>query len=415
MSFRETEFGLIPKMWEICELKDKVEITMGQSPKSEFYNADGKGIPFMQGRTAFGEKYHSIDTWCTDPKKYAKKNDVLMSVRAPVGDVNIAKMDLCIGRGLASLRMKNKNNEFLYYLLKNYVDIIVSRESGTVFGSINKLGIESLKLPFPNDKEQKAIAHILTTLDEKIETNNQINKKLEEIAQSIFKQWFVNFEFPTEEGVPYKLSGGEFHSQNGIDSPIEWKISNVFDNVQLVKDKNKNNEDFPVLTVVKEGRFLCSEEYFTKQVYSKDTSNYKIVDKYDIAYNPSRANIGSIAMLKEFDRGLVSPMYVVFRLGEKILPFYFDYYMRLPGFIERIALNSSGTTRQNFDFNAFKDFTLIIPPMDIQERAYKIIKSIEDLINKNVKENEKLKDIRDTLLPKLMSSEVRVLIKFKEN
>lgn len=110
MSFKETEVGKIPKEWGIFELKEKVNIIMGQSPKSEFYNKDEEGIPFMQGRTTFGEKYHTIDTWCTDPKKYAKQYDVLMSVRAPVGDVNIATMDLCIGRGLASLSMKNKNN-----------------------------------------------------------------------------------------------------------------------------------------------------------------------------------------------------------------------------------------------------------------------------------------------------------------
>ncbi len=130
MGFKDTELGKIPLEWELCELKDKVNIVMGQSPKSEFYNKNKEGVPFMQGRTTFGDKYHEIDTWCTEPKRFANKADVLMSVRAPVGDVNIATMNLCIGRGLASLSMKNNNNEYLYYLLKNYVDVITSKGSG---------------------------------------------------------------------------------------------------------------------------------------------------------------------------------------------------------------------------------------------------------------------------------------------
>jgi type I restriction enzyme S subunit len=227
LSFKETEIGLIPKDWNLFELKDKVNITMGQSPKSKFYNSDGIGIPFMQGRKTFGSKYHTIDTWCTDPKRLAKKGDVLMSVRAPVGDVNIAINDLCIGRGLASLRMYNGNNEFLFYLLRNYVDKITSRETGTVFGSINKKGIETLKLPFPSNSEQKAIANILSTLDEKIEVNNKINKTLEKMAQTIFKHWFVDFEFPNENGEPYKSSGGEMtHSELGM-IPKGWKVRTI--------------------------------------------------------------------------------------------------------------------------------------------------------------------------------------------
>lgn len=147
--WRETELGLIPAEWEYSELKDKVEVIMGQSPKSEYYNSNQQGMPFLQGRKTFGEKFPQIDTWCINPIKVAQKGDVLLSVRAPVGDLNISNQNICIGRGLASLRMKNGNNEFLYYLLKNYRSFLLNKQSGTVFGSINKNDIENLKLPFP--------------------------------------------------------------------------------------------------------------------------------------------------------------------------------------------------------------------------------------------------------------------------
>jgi type I restriction enzyme S subunit len=88
------------------ELKDVAEIIAGQSPKSEFYNENGEGVPFFQGKADFGEDYPTVTTWCTKPKKMAKEGDMLFSVRAPVGPTNIAKVDCCIGRGLSAIRPK---------------------------------------------------------------------------------------------------------------------------------------------------------------------------------------------------------------------------------------------------------------------------------------------------------------------
>ena len=101
------------------KLKDIADINMGQSPSGSSYNNNGRGTPFLQGNKTFGFLYPTIDTWTTEPKKIGKKNSVLMSVRAPVGDLNIANKDICIGRGLCSIEMKNGNNQYLYYLLKN--------------------------------------------------------------------------------------------------------------------------------------------------------------------------------------------------------------------------------------------------------------------------------------------------------
>ena len=100
--------------WKEYKLKDFAEINMGQSPKSKFYNTNKIGLPFLQGNRTFGNKY----PYCSEPKKIATKGSVLFSVRAPVGDINIANTDICIGRGLASLNTKNNNNnDYLYFLL----------------------------------------------------------------------------------------------------------------------------------------------------------------------------------------------------------------------------------------------------------------------------------------------------------
>jgi len=119
--FKETPIGKIPTDWNVQELGDEsiADIIAGQSPPSSTYNKENRGLPFLQGKMEFGEMFPSPTTYCLEPIKIAKKNDVLLSVRAPVGDVNIAPSECCIGRGLAAIRAKvdKLNHLFLFYYL----------------------------------------------------------------------------------------------------------------------------------------------------------------------------------------------------------------------------------------------------------------------------------------------------------
>ncbi|MGC9049258.1 MAG: restriction endonuclease subunit S, partial [Patescibacteria group bacterium] len=170
---------------------------MGQSPSSRFYTLQQEGLPFYQGVTDFGDRFPKKSIYCINPIKIAEHGDVLFSVRAPVGEVNVAVEKCCIGRGVAALSMKNGNNIFLYYLLKMYAKQLKSIAGGTTYESINKDQIENIEFLIPEDsKEQKRIADILSAFDEKIEVNSKIIKTLEEMASAIFKEWFINFKFP---------------------------------------------------------------------------------------------------------------------------------------------------------------------------------------------------------------------------
>ena len=161
------------------KLSDIVEVTMGQSPKSEFYNNEGKGYPFLQGNRTFGFKRPTFDTYTTVMTKLAKAGDIIMSVRAPVGDLNVTPVDMCLGRGVCSLRMKNGNQDFLFYLMKYVMPQLLSKESGTIFGSVNRNDINALEVDIPSDKEaQRRIARYLTMIDDKIELNMAINNNL---------------------------------------------------------------------------------------------------------------------------------------------------------------------------------------------------------------------------------------------
>lgn len=162
-----------------CVLGDIADVTMGQSPRSEYYNAEGQGMPFLQGNRTFGRKYPQFDTFTTMPIRIAKAGDVVMSVRAPVGDLNITPVDMCLGRGVCGIRMKNGNQDFLFYLLKYYMPQLLNKENGTVFGSVNRTDINKLELDIPNDiDEQRSVARMLTMFDEKIEKNVMINDNL---------------------------------------------------------------------------------------------------------------------------------------------------------------------------------------------------------------------------------------------
>ena len=162
-----------------CKLGEIVDVIMGQSPKSEFYNTDGKGYPFLQGNRTFGLKYPTFDIYTTLLTKLAEAGDVIMSVRAPVGELNITPVDMCLGRGVCSLRMKNGNQSYLFYMMKYYIPYLLQKESGTVFGSVSKRDITELEVDIIEDVEkQKKIARYLEMIDDKIELNNEINNNL---------------------------------------------------------------------------------------------------------------------------------------------------------------------------------------------------------------------------------------------
>lgn len=300
---------------------------------------------------------------------------------------------------LVVLDITKTNPQFLYYFLnRREVNLqLANSASGSANqANISTKNITSLIVPLPKKVIQDKIVDILYPIDCKIELNQEHILTLQQINLNLYQNWFNNFNYPNATG----------ELENGI--PKGWEQSNVYDRVIEVKIKNKGDKDFPVLSVVKEGEFKLSDDVFTKQVYSKSTANYKIVKENQVGYNPARANIGSIAMLKDYEVGLVSPIYIVFEMKESITPTYFYYYMKQPMFLENIRHHAIGTTRQNLPFEAFKMFDLVVPPMELQLRFEEIAKPIEQKIAKLKEENDVLAEIRDVLLPKLMSGELPV-------
>jgi len=159
----------IPEGWKNGKLGDLAIIIMGQSPSGESYNTEENGDIFYQGRTEFGFRFPEVKNYTTEAKRRARKGDILMSVRAPVGDLNIANNDCAIGRGIASIKSKIKCNSFLFYLMKEVrKQFDVANDEGTIFGSITKDGLNDIEVLVPNEKIVKNFEAKIQIIDKSI-------------------------------------------------------------------------------------------------------------------------------------------------------------------------------------------------------------------------------------------------------
>ena len=157
---------------------------MGQSPKGDSYNEEGLGTVFFQGRAEFGWRFPTIRLYTTSPQRMAQKGDILMSVRAPVGDINIAIMDCCIGRGLAAIRSEYPT--FTLYAIKGQGDQLeIFNGEGTVFGSISKDGLNGLSIPMPSKKRIQEFEDRFSILDEKIKANSEQVLTLQKLRDTL--------------------------------------------------------------------------------------------------------------------------------------------------------------------------------------------------------------------------------------
>lgn len=175
--------------WAEGTLSDIADITMGQSPSGSSYNEDGNGTIFFQGRAEFGFRFPTVRLYTTEPKRIACANDTLMSVRAPVGDLNVAHTDCCIGRGLAAIHSKNNHQSFVLYTmlsLKKQLDVF--NGEGTVFGSINRNSLNEMPLLIPSSKMLDEFEILVAPIDAAIRNNYDEICRLEQLRNTLLQK-----------------------------------------------------------------------------------------------------------------------------------------------------------------------------------------------------------------------------------
>lgn len=384
------------------KLNDIVYITMGQSPKSEYYNSMGEGVPFLQGNRTFGIKYPKFDTYTTKPTKMAQAGDVIMSVRAPVGDLNITPVNLCLGRGVCSLRMKNGNQTFLYYLLKYYSKNLVKKESGTVFGSINKNDISNLEVDIPFSAEmQEKIGRYLEMLDDKILLNSKINENLEQQALALFRHYFITFE-------PYRRS-----------APSNWSKVSLDDVCTRITDgSHYSPSDVPgapypmysVKNMETYGFDSTSCKHITAEDFHKMQKNDCVPKLNDILVAKDGSYLKEIFICSEEKDEAILSSIAIFRPNTKvIIPEILLYLLKQPSVRKDVGDNFvSGSALPRIVLKDFKKYTFLLPPMTEQLKIGAVLHTIRMQTKANVDEIQNLSALRNTLLPQLMSGEIDV-------
>ena len=185
-AFQDSSLGKIPQGWKVTTIDETFNLTMGQSPPGSTYNEDGEGMPFYQGSKDFSFRYPARRVYCSAPKRFAKKGDTLVSVRAPVGDINMVEEKCSIGRGVAAIRHKSGSRSYTYYTMQSLQEVFSRYEAeGTVFGAINKTDFQTLSQLRPSDEIIEAFERLIYPLDQSIENNENESHTLTKIRDTL--------------------------------------------------------------------------------------------------------------------------------------------------------------------------------------------------------------------------------------
>jgi type I restriction enzyme S subunit len=333
-------------------------------------------MPFLQGNRTFGKRYPTFDTYTSKVTKTAKAGDVIMSVRAPVGDLNFTPVDMGLGRGVCSIRMKNGNQDFLFYLLKYYMPLLLNKESGTVFGSVNRNDINGLEVTVPDDpNQQQLIARYLTMLDEKIDNNDAINDNLLQQAEALFKDRFLNTD-SVSDGWKIQTLGDVSDMSAGGDKP------------KTISDSKTDECQYPIY----------SNGIRDEGLYGY-TNDYKILE--ECVTVSARGTIGYVCLRHIPFTPIVRLVTLIPHKGTLSAKYLYLW-------LKNIQIHGTGTTQQQLTVPDFRKTEIVIPSKESMTQFTETIDPLFQQIWANQEQNATLANIRDTLLPKLMSGELDV-------
>lgn len=385
----------MPK-WREVKISDLGDVVGGATPstsRDDYYNGE---IPWItpkdlsDHKSRFinrGERNITLEGLRSCSTQILPKNTVLFSSRAPIGYVAIAANDLCTNQGFKSVIPNDKTDfMFLFYLLKYNKDAIENMASGTTFKEVSGATMRKIVVRVPDLETQKKIAKVLSALDDKIELNNQINKNLEEQAQALYKSWFVDFE-------PF---GGVV--------PADWAQADIYSLAEVIygapfasKYFNNTGDGIPIIRI----RDL-EEQKFITYTTEKHSKGY-LLQKGDIV-------VGMDGEFRPYIWGNSQAW-----LNQRVCVFKnkrpngkaFLYYTIKP-LLLAIEQTQVATTVIHIGKKDFDLFKVTLPANEILDKFDNITTPIIDQIVQNTFENKILCDIRETLLPKLMSGEIDV-------
>ena len=431
--FKETDIGLIPEDWDVKELNFFLDLlTYGFTnpmPTVEdgpylitAKNVNNGKIMYSECRRTTEDAFNNLLT----DKSRPKLKDILVTKDGTLGRIGfVDKFNCCINQSVALLRPNNRIiPKFLKYLLESpyYQSKMKLDARGTTIQHIQITVLKKMEVAIPPKSEQKKILNIISKLDDKINLNQQMNQTLEKISQVIFEYWFMHFEFPDDNGLPYKSSGGEMVDSDLGEIPLGWDVKKLKKCIDIIIDHRGK-------TPTKLG-FKWSSKGF-RALSAKNIKNGKIVNEKSIRFvedklyfkwmkNPiqredilltSEAPLGEIISWDYDEKIVLSQRLFGIRADQNVIyPKYLYCFMNSSLFKYELKSRATGSTVQGIRQAELLKTNILVPPLELTYNFQKLIKPIFNKITSNEKESKSLSQIRDSLLPKLMSGKIRVNI-----
>ncbi len=377
-------------MMDVVELKDICEIVAGQSPPSSSYNQEGDGIPFFQGKADFEELYPKIRYWCNSPKKMSKPDDILFSVRAPVGPTNINNINACIGRGLAAIRCSDKVElKYLLHYLRGNEDKIASLGTGSTFKAITIGTLKELKIPLPPLPTQKKIAAILDEADKIRQLNKQLIKKYDALTQSLFLDMFGDPVMNPKGWEKIRMENLMKIVRGGSPRPIEKYLGGSYPWIKI-GDGTKGGDIY-----LKETKEHIIEEGLNKT---------RLLPAGSLIFANCGVSLG-FARIITFE-GCIHDGWLAFsEINKNVLNniFLLKTLNSITNYFRKTAPDG---TQPNLNTSIMKSFKLIVPPINLQNQFAERIQAIEAQKAQAQSALQKSEDLFNSLLQRAFKGEL---------
>ncbi|KAF0342968.1 restriction endonuclease subunit S [Pediococcus acidilactici] len=384
----ELRFKGFTDEWEQRKLGDEVRIVMGQSPNSENYTDDPNDYILVQGNADMKNGRVLPRVWTTQVTKQAEKDDLILSVRAPVGDIGKTAYDVVIGRGVAAI----KGNEFIFQNLgKMKSDGYWTRYStGSTFESINSTDIKEAIISVPAIEEQDKIGSFFKQLDNTITLHQ---RKLDLLKEQ--KKGYLQKMFPKNGAKVPELRFAGFAD--------DWEDRKLRDLLNKNSEKNKNLSVINVESVSNKTGFTKQTDQFEDySVASADLSNYYVIREKQFAYNPSRINVGSIAYKDLGDEiSVVSPLYVSFSTKKVLNDGFLWNWFKTASFDAQRQRLSEGGVRDTLSFNQLSEMNTMFPTYPEQEKIGSFFQQLDETIALHQRKLDLLKEQKKGFLQKM--------------
>lgn len=427
-NYKNTEVGTIPSEWKVKKVKQIAninELNIDKNFKCE--EIDYIDISSIKEGRITKTKRFLTDQAPSRAKRIVRDNDILISsVRPNLRHYTFIKKSakrLIASTGFTIITSKRINPHYLYYYLTSdyYTRFLtcIADTHTSAYPAFTPDVIGSSLIPYPPDNEQDRIGNILSNFDTKIELNINLNRNLLLISRTLFNYWFIDLEFPNDSGNPYKSSGGKmvFSTKLGDEIPETWNVGSIGDLVQVQPGYAFRSVDFlenGSIGVVKIRNILDNivdiknTQYVSREIISNLDDKYSI-NPGSILIAMTGANVGKIGIVPKTKREL----WLNQRVGmfkEKIdKGLYITYFMLTNDKFQRILRNRAfGTAQQNISSTDIESIEIVIPPRELIARFGLFFEPFYQGIIQNLYENEKLSELRDTLLPKLVFGQLRV-------